>query len=37
MIETAEQLAQEVGVKRACRVLDVARSSLYRKRQEKVS
>ena len=37
MIETAEQLAQEVGVKRACQVLGVARSSLYRKRQKKVS
>jgi putative transposase len=35
MIETAEQLAEQIGVKRACRVLGVARSSLYRIRQEK--
>jgi putative transposase len=34
MIETAEQLAEEIGVKCACRVLGVARSSLYRIRQE---
>jgi putative transposase len=34
MIETAEQLAQEIGVKRACQVLGVVRSSLYRVRQE---
>lgn len=37
MIETAEQLAQEIGVKRACQVLSVARSRLYRKRQEKMN
>jgi putative transposase len=36
MIETAEQLAQEIGVKRACQVLGVVRSSLYRIRQEKM-
>jgi putative transposase len=35
MIDTAEQLAQELGVKHACQVLGVARSSLYRLRQEK--
>ena len=34
MIDSAEQLAQELGVKRACQVLGVARSSLYRLRQE---
>ena len=37
MIETAEQLAEEIGVKCACRVLGVARSSLYRIRQEKMT
>ena len=37
MIETAEQLAEEIGVKRACRVLGVVRSSLYRIRQEKMT
>ena len=36
MIETAEQLAEEIGVKCACRVLGVARSSLYRIRQAKM-
>jgi putative transposase len=33
MIATAEQLAQGVGVSRACGVLQVPRSSLYRARQ----
>jgi putative transposase len=37
MIQTAEQLAEEIGVKCACRVLGVARSSLYRIRQEKMT
>jgi putative transposase len=37
MIETAEHLAEEIGVKCACRVLGVARSSLYRIRQEKMT
>jgi len=37
MIETAEQLAEEIGVKCACRVLGVARSSLYRIRQAKMT
>lgn len=32
MIERADQLAQEVGVTRACQVLEVPRSSLYRAR-----
>ncbi|MBM3280445.1 MAG: IS3 family transposase, partial [Candidatus Handelsmanbacteria bacterium] len=32
MIATADQLAQEVGVTRACQVLEVPRSSLYRAR-----
>lgn len=32
MIATAEQLAQEVGVTRACQALEVPRSSLYRAR-----
>jgi putative transposase len=36
MIATAEQLAEEMGVKCACRVLGVARSSLYRIRQAKM-
>jgi len=35
MIESAEQLAEEIGVKCACGVLGVARSSLYRIRQAK--
>ena len=33
MIATADQLAQEVGVIRACQVLEVPRSSLYRARR----
>lgn len=37
MIDTAEQLAQEIGVKRACQVLGVVRSRLYRRRQEKMT
>jgi len=37
MIETAEQLAEEIGVKCACRVVGVVRSSLYRIRQEKMT
>ena len=37
MIETAEQLAEEIGVKCACGVLGVVRSSLYRIRQEKMT
>jgi putative transposase len=37
MIETAEQLAEEIGVKRACQVLGVARCSLYRIRQAKIT
>jgi putative transposase len=37
MIEAAEQLAQEIGVKRACQVLGVVRSNLYRIRQEKMT
>jgi len=32
MIESAEQLAETVGVLRACQALDVSRSSLYRMR-----
>ncbi len=36
MIETTEQLAQEISVKRACQVLGVPRSSLYRVRQRKI-
>ena len=37
MIETAEQLAEEIGVKRACGVLGVVRSRLYRIRQAKMT
>jgi len=37
MINTAEHLAQEIGVKRACQVLGVVRSRLYRRRQEKMT
>jgi len=33
MIAVAEQLAEQVGVSRACDVLDVPRSTLYRSRQ----
>jgi len=33
MIQMAEDLGQHVGVKRACDVLDVPRSSLYQARQ----
>ena len=33
MIRQAEELAQMIGVKEACRVLNVPRSSLYRARQ----
>jgi putative transposase len=33
MIQVAEDLGQQVGVKRACEVLGVSRSSLYRARQ----
>jgi putative transposase len=36
MIQTAEQLAQGVGVARACSTLQVPRSSLYRARQPAV-
>ena len=35
MITIAEDLGQHVGVKRACEVLGVPRSSLYRDRQPK--
>lgn len=35
MIESAEELAQDIGVRRACQVLGVSHSSLYRLRQEK--
>jgi putative transposase len=33
MIQVAEELGQQVGLKRACEVLDIPRSSLYRARQ----
>lgn len=37
MIQLAEDLGQQIGVKRACEVLDVLRSSLYDARQPKQS
>lgn len=37
MIQLAENLGQHIGVKRACEVLDVARSSLYDARQPEQS
>jgi putative transposase len=33
MIQSAEHLAQTVGVVEACQALDISRSSLYRSRQ----
>ena len=33
MIETAESLADEIGISAACRVLGVPRSTLYRARK----
>jgi len=35
MIETAEQLGQQIGIAAACASLGVPRSSLYRTRQPK--
>ena len=33
MIQTVEQLGTTIGVEKACRVLSIPRSSLYRSRQ----
>ena len=37
MIQSAEQLAETVGVSRACQALEVPRSSLYRVRHAKAN